>query len=99
MNKKQSFFSSVHNSTRFVSYLIIVCCIFLFLMFGLSKWPGLHIDSSLYTTPILNLGVGKGWLFDAYTPVLVARDSNEYSFHGVLYPVFHLKIRHRISAK
>lgn len=87
MNKKNLVFSSNYNLIRFVSYLIIACCIFLFVVFGLLKWPGLYIDSSLYTTPILNLAMGNGWLFDAYTPLLVTRDSNEYSFHGVLYPI------------
>ncbi|MDB9307795.1 hypothetical protein PN471_03865 [Aphanizomenon sp. CS-733/32] len=87
MNKKILFFHQTINLIRFVSYLIIVSCIFLFVIFGLLKWPGLHHDSSLYATPILNLAVGNGWLFDAYTPALVARDSNEYSFHGVLYPI------------
>ena len=60
-----------------------VACIFIWL--GFIEWPGLHPDANLYATPIINVASGKGWVFGAYSPLLVIRDSTEYAFHGILH--------------
>lgn len=77
----------LHKIYQFVGCLLVAAGIVLFLLFGLFKWPGLHWDSSLYTTPILNLATGNGWRFGSFTLQLVERPSDEYSIHGVLYPI------------
>ena len=80
--------NTMYKIHRFVGYFLVAAGIVLFVLFGLFKWPGLHWDGSLYTTPILNLASGNGWRFGSYTHQLVERPSDEYSIHGVLYPIF-----------
>jgi hypothetical protein len=72
-------------SLAILIYLFIILITVLFIAFGIFKWPGLHHDAALYTTPIINLAQVKGWIFESYAYTLVNRSSNQYDFHGFLY--------------
>ena len=77
----------LRKTAKLFGYLGIITGVVLFIMFGVLKWPGLHHDSVLYATPIINLATGNGWRFDSYAFTFINRPSDEYSFHGVLYPI------------
>ena len=47
-------------------------------------WPGLHYDSVLYSTVVVNKSLGESFRFDAYTPALLNRPGGDMGDHGLL---------------
>lgn len=62
-----------------------LCVLFCLASTAFTQWPGLHHDSALYTTPIINSAALGLWEFDAYVPGLVQLGGGSFDMHGQLY--------------
>jgi len=53
-------------------------------LFGRIEWPGLHIDSPMYSTAAINLAQGHGWHYGAYTDRMLWKPDALFDHHGIL---------------
>jgi hypothetical protein len=63
-----------------------------FIAFGWRQWPGQHLDAALFSTPILNVSQGRGWIFDSYGFFLLTKVSQAYNWHGILHVFIYGKL-------
>lgn len=66
-------------------------------------YPGLHHDSVLYATPIVNMAARGVWEIDSYIPSMISDSGKHFTRHGQLYQflfgrVFHCASYERLLA-
>lgn len=75
-------------------YSAIYCILFIlfvsmvsgaFIYLGSIGWPGLHWDSALYGTPVINVANGKGWKFGSHGLAILNDPNRSFNFHGILH--------------
>lgn len=50
-----------------------------------TRYPGLHHDSALYATPIVNVAAHGTWEIESFVPSLISDSGTVFSRHGQLY--------------
>lgn len=68
-----------------VTLCMVALVALIFIGFGVVKWPGLHWDACFFSTPVINVASGRGWVFGGYADVLMAHESQAYDTHGLLH--------------
>ena len=71
-------------SRRWLGIAMILVVVSFLILFGHLEWPGLHVDSPMYSTAAINLARGFGWHYGGYTDRLLWKPDGLYDHHGVL---------------
>lgn len=69
----------------------------LLLSAALTLYPGLHHDSALYATPIVNLAARGVWEIESFVPSLISTSGEQFTRHGQLYQYLLGRIFHCTS--